>query len=140
MSVRTILLPLFVEVVLTFCLLFWLAAMRVSALRRGVVRGSDVALREPNWPRRHLQVQYAFQNQIELPVLFYVLTILVLFTRSADVVFVALSWVFVLARLAHAYIHVTDNDVGRRGPVFAVGALALFLMWVIFMARILIGI
>jgi hypothetical protein len=139
MSIRTVLLPLFVQVLLTFGLLFWLAALRVSALRSGVVRGGDVALREPNWPHRHLQVQCAFQNQLELPVLFYLLTILAVITRSADLVFVVLAWVFVLSRLAHAYVHVTDNDLGRRGQVFGLGALVLLIMWIVFMIRILVA-
>ena len=45
---------------------------------------------------------------------------------------------FVLARLAHAYIHVTSNRLDRRTGVFGVGAIALLLMWVIVIARILL--
>jgi len=36
----------------------------------------DIALREPNWPPPTTQVANAFHNQLELPMLFYVLTIL----------------------------------------------------------------
>jgi hypothetical protein len=140
MSFRTVLLPLFVQVLLTFGLLLWLAALRVSALRGGVVRGRDVALREPNWPRQHLQVQFALQNQLELPVLFYLLTILAVITRSTDLVFVVLAWVFVLSRLAHAYVHVTDNNLGRRGQLFGIGALTLLIMWIVFVIRILVAV
>ena len=60
---------------------------------------SKIALREPNWPARTQQVANCFSNQFELPVLFYVLTILEIITRHADVVFVVLAWIFVLARL-----------------------------------------
>ena len=42
--------------------------------------------------------------------------------------------------LVHAYIHVTDNDVNRRGPAFGLGAFVLTIMWLIFMIRILLGI
>jgi hypothetical protein len=45
---------------------------------------------------------------------------------------------FVLARIAHAYVHVTSNRLDRRTGVFGVGALALFLMWVVVVARILL--
>ena len=75
-----------------------------------------------------------------MPVLFYVLTILALITRHADLLFVVMAWIFVVLRLVHAYIHVTDNDVGRRGLVFGLGALVLMVMWAIFMLRILLGI
>ncbi len=115
MSIKAVLLPLFVEVALTFVLGFWLASLRVAAVRRGEVRLRDIALREPNWPPRLLQIQNAFHNQLELPVLFYVLTILVLMTRFADLLFVILAWVFVVLRLMQAYVHVTDNNVPRRG-------------------------
>ena len=140
MSIQAVLLPLFVEVVLTFVLLYWTAYLRTSALQAGEVRLGDIALRQPNWPVRATQVANAFHNQLELPILFYVLTILAWITRHADLLFVVLAWVFVLSRLVQAYIHVTDNDVRRRGLAFIVGAIVLTLMWAIFMIRILLGI
>ncbi len=140
MSIRTVLLPLFVEVALTFGLLYWMAPLRIGAVRRGEVRAADIALREPNWPRRTLQVQNAYHNQLELPILFYVLTILAVISRSADLLFVLLAWAFVILRLLHAYVHVTSNAVMRRGALFGAGATVLLCMWVIFAIRILLGI
>ena len=46
-----------------------------------------------------------------------------------------MAWIFVLARLAHAYIHTTSNHVPTRFNVFAVGVLVLLLMWIIFAVR-----
>ena len=140
MSIQAVLLPLFVEVVLTFVLLYWMAYHRTSLLRAGEIKSRDVALREPNWPPRLTQISNAFHNQLELPLLFYVLTILALMTRHADLLFVVLAWIFVVSRLVHAYIHVTSNDVRQRGPLFGLGALVLTIMWAIFMIRILLGI
>jgi hypothetical protein len=140
MSIQSILLPLFVEVVLTFVLGFWSASVRLAAVRRGDVRPRDVALREPNWPKRETQIANAYHNQLELPVLFYVLTVLAIITRHADFLFVVLAWLFVLLRLAHAYIHVTSNHMGQRFAAFAAGAVVLAVMWGIFILRILLGI
>jgi hypothetical protein len=140
MSIQAVLLPLFVEVLLTFVLLYWMAFHRTSALQAGEINPRNVALREPNWPPHMAQVGNAFQNQLELPVLFYVLTILSVITRHADLLFVVLAWVFVVSRLVHAYVHVTSNDVRQRGPAWGVGALVLTIMWAIFMIRILLGI
>lgn len=139
MSVRTILLPLFVQVLLTFGLWFWMAYQRTRAIRRRTVHMRDIALREPNWPPHVLQVGNAAHNQLEIPMLFYVLTILSIVTRHADIVFVVLAWIFVLSRLAHAYVHTTSNDVRKRGPLFGIGLLVLLIMWVIFIVRILSG-
>jgi hypothetical protein len=134
-----ILAPLFVQVVLTFAVGFWLPAIGISAMRRGEVDPGNVALREPNWPKRVLQVRNSYQNQLELPVLFYVLTILAIITKHADLLFVIMAWIFVLSRLVHAYIHVTTNDLRLRGPWFGVGAFTLAIMWIVFMVRILLG-
>jgi hypothetical protein len=139
MSIQAILLPLFVEVLLTFVVGFWLAGLRVSGVRRGEVNPRDIALGEPNWPKRTLQVRNSYHNQFELPLLFYLLTMLSIMTRHADFLFVVLAWVFVLSRLAHAYVHVTDNHLGRRGALFGIGAVVLAIMWVIFIVRILLA-
>ena len=138
MSVQAILIPMFVQAGLTFVLLFWMGALRLSAIRSGQVDPQQVRLREPNWPARVVQVGNAFHNQLELPVLFYVVVLLALQTETLDVVLLILSWLFVLSRLVHAYVHVTSNRLDRRTGVFGVGAIALLLMWVIVIARFLL--
>jgi hypothetical protein len=138
MSVEMILLPLFVEVILTFALLFWLGPLRARDFRSGL-REEDIALRQPNWSKPALQVQYSFSNQFELPVLFYVLTILAYVTHHAGTLFVVLAWVFVIFRLCQAYVHVTNNKVRLRGIFFGISALALAIMWIVFIIQILTG-
>lgn len=139
MTVQSVLLPLFVEVVLTFVLMFGMMFNRTTALRRNETRFEQIALREPNWPPRAQQFAYAFGNQFELPVLFYVLTILALMTRQADLIFVVLAWVFVFFRVLQAFVHVTNNNVQYRGAFYGVGALVLVVMWAIFIVRILLS-
>jgi hypothetical protein len=137
MMTVAILIPLFVQVALAFGLLFWSGALRTRAIRTGAVDPRRIALREPAWPAATAQVAYSFSNQFELPVLFYVLVALLIELRHADLLFVVLAWLFVLFRLLHAGIHVTRNVVAWRGPVFAVGAVILLIMWVIFAVEIL---
>ena len=140
MSIQTVLLPVFVQVALTFALLFAMGHLRVGTIKRGEVKIRDIALGQPNWPDQPTQCANAFHNQFQLPVLFYVLTILAWITREADLVFVALAWVFVILRLAHATIHVTSNRLPLRFYVFAAGSMVLLIMWVIFAVRILLAI
>jgi hypothetical protein len=136
MTIDAVLLPLFVQVGLTFFLLFWMGTVRVGALRDRQVAMRDIALRQPAWPERPTRIANAFHNQLELPLLFYVLVILALFTRKADTLFVVLAWMFVTTRLVHAGIHVTDNNVQRRFFAFLVGAIILLVMWIIFALHI----
>jgi hypothetical protein len=124
-------------VILTFTLLFWLAPLRSYDVSSGATRLEDIALREPKWSQRSLQVAYSYSNQFELPVLFYVLTILAWVTRHADLIFVVLAWVFVIFRYLQAYVHVTSNQVRLRGAFFGVSALVLAIMWVIYIVEIL---
>jgi len=138
MSIHAILMPMFVQVALTFVLLFWMGALRLRAIREGQVDPEKVRLREPHWPPRVLQVANAYHNQLELPVLFYVVVLLACVTNTLDVVILILSWMFALARVVHAYVHVTSNRLDRRTGVFGVGAIALLLMWVIVIARIIL--
>ncbi|WP_262028852.1 MAPEG family protein [Microvirga sp. Mcv34] len=137
MSITAILLPVYVQVAMTVLLLLWMGSSRLGSLRAGHVKVKDIALGERNWPTRILQVQNSYHNQFELPVLFYVLVILALITRKADMLFVVMSWMFVASRLVHAAIHTTSNKVSQRFMAFVVGVLILVAMWVIFGIRVL---
>jgi hypothetical protein len=140
MSLQAVLLPLFVEIILTFVLMLRMGALRRADYNSGAIKADDVALREPRWPARTTQAANAFANQFELPVLFYVLTILAWVTRHAGIVFVVLAWVFVICRVLQAYVHVTSNVVRYRSLFFSVGAVVLIVMWALYIIEVLTGV
>lgn len=137
MNQTAILYPVFVQVALTFFLQGWMRKERVGAVKRGEVTFADIALRQPNWPPRAQQVANAFHNQLETPVLFYALVAFLMITGQVNVLFVILAWVFVAARLAHAYIHTTINRQPYRFYAYAASSITLLVMWVLFAVRIL---
>ena len=137
MSLPSVLLPLFVEVILTFGLMLWMGVLRNRDFRSGAVKRQEVALREPSWPQDTTQAANSFSNQFELPVLFYVLTILAYITHQAGLVFVILAWVFVIFRVLHAYVHTTSNVVRLRGTLYGVATVALLINWLIYIVDIL---
>lgn len=137
MSMPAVLLPVFVQVGLTFFFLFWMARARLAALKAGETKVRDIALGQSAWPERATQIANTFHNQLELPILFYVLVAFALIARKADMLFVVMSWMFVATRIVHAYIYATTNRIQHRFQVFAVGALILLVMWIIFAVRIL---
>jgi hypothetical protein len=138
MSIPMILLPVFVQVGLTFALLLWMAGARGKALSSGETKMRDIALRQPNWPARATAIGNCYANQFEVPVLFYALIALALPLRHADLIIVMLSWVFVVTRFAHAGIFVTSNDVRTRSLAWFAGVLVLLAMWLYFALRILL--
>jgi hypothetical protein len=133
-----ILLPVFVQVFLTFALLMGMAMSRGQALSSGQTKHRDVALRQANWPARTAQLGDCFANQFEVPVLFYVLIALAMPLRHADLVIVMLSWVFVVTRFAHAAVFLTSNDVRTRSLAWFAGVIVLFAMWLYFALKILL--
>ncbi|MGH7634825.1 MAG: MAPEG family protein, partial [Gemmatimonadaceae bacterium] len=95
MSVASLLLPVFVQVALTFALMLWMASRRVAEVKSGTVRPREIALRQPNWSERTTQIANCFHNQLELPMLVYVLVALILITNTNSTIFVLLAWLFV---------------------------------------------
>jgi hypothetical protein len=139
MPTAAILLPLFVEVALTFGVLFWLGPNRIGAIRAGTVEVKDVALGQKVWPECALKVGNSFDNQFQLPVLFYLLTILAFVTQKAGLAFLLLAWAFVISRLVHAYIHTGSNAMQQRFYAYVAGTAVLSLMWIAFAIQILFG-
>ena len=136
MSIQFVLLPVFVLVGLTFALLLGMVATR------GYGKGGQTVPRDSagkaNWTGRAAQYGDCFNNQFQVPVLFYVLIALALPLRHADLVIVLLSWVFVVTRFAHAGIFVSSNNIPQRGKAWFAGVLVLFAMWIYFALRILL--
>lgn len=132
---QIVLLPVFVLVALLFTLLVMTGRARVAAVTGGIVKPGDISLGQAAWPPQVTQIGRAYQNQLELPVVFYALVALVLATDRASTTFVVLEWLFVAARLAHAWVHVTSNHLRRRFNAFLAGVVVLAAMWLWFAAR-----
>ncbi len=81
-----------------------------------------------------VQVNNNIRNQFELPVLFYVLSIVLWLLDAVHDVAIVAATVFVVSRIIHAGIHLSINAVPpRRHTVtscwLAVFALAVLAMW-----------
>ncbi len=139
MTAAVVLAPLFAVALLAFLLLMWTGWLRVGAVRRGEIRMPDIALNDSLWTTRTRQAGNAFSNQFELPVLFYVATVLLLVTATADAWTVGLGWVFAVSRYLHALVFLTTNNVPRRAAAYSIGFAALGLTWLLLGARVMFG-
>jgi hypothetical protein len=138
--IPTVLAPVFVQVLLIFILMFMTGRARVADLKAHKLRISDIALGQNAWPDKTAQIGNAFNNQFQLPLLFFVLVIFTLMTGKQDYIFVACEWLFVLLRIGHAFIHVTSNNVIHRFQLYLAGAIVLMLMWLWYAIRIMAAI
>jgi hypothetical protein len=139
MTIPSILLPVFVEVALVFILLGLMARSRMDALNTGV-RARDIALSSDGFPARSRQISNCYTNQFEMPLLFIAAVILAIVVHHAGTLFVLVEWLFVIARVAHALVHTTSNNVAIRGPLFLASAVATALLWLLLALGVLFGI
>jgi hypothetical protein len=73
-----------------------------------------------------------FRNLLEIPVLFYAVSLALAVTGESILGQVLLAWTFVISRTAHTLIHLTYNRVTHRFMVHASGTIVVFLMWLLF--------
>jgi hypothetical protein len=129
---NALLLPVFVQVALTFVLLFSLAGVRARAGKSDPALTQKAAIDTSIYPDKARQVANCFDNQFQLPILFYVVvgfTILTAMEDSLLMFMISLAWVFVGTRIVHAFIHTGGNKVIPRFLVFLVSTFALMAMW-----------
>ncbi|MDB5542089.1 MAG: hypothetical protein JWQ89_3816 [Devosia sp.] len=117
-------------------LLWYLGTIRLPMVARGEVKIGDIALSREGWPERERKVSNAFDNQFQLPVLFYVACLLAI-GFGANLLEVLLALAFVVSRYVHAFIHVTTNHVVRRFWAHFAGLVVLCLLWLDLLVRLI---
>lgn len=116
-------------------LIWFLGFVRIPMIMRGEVRIRDIALAREGWPEREKKVSNAFDNQFQLPVLFYAAAGVSLLL-GASWLSLLLAWAFVVSRYVHAAIHMTDNNVIRRFWTYTVGLGILTFYWLALIVQV----
>jgi hypothetical protein len=138
MKPETIFVPVSVLAVWTAAVVFWTGFVRVLAVRRGRARRGAFRLGEDSTVPPDVTVANRnLMNLLEMPVLFYVVSIAFYVTRHVDHGLLKLAWVFVALRLVHSLIHLTSNRVLHRLTAFALSNVVLVMMWIRFIRRVL---
>lgn len=139
MSDAALLAPVFVQIALTIGLHIMMGRARIGSLKRGEIKVKDIVLGQPNWTQSGTQIGNSYHSQLQLPLIFFALVAFILITKSNNLVYVTLAWLFVASRFVHSYIHTTSNDISKRFPAYAVGGALLCVMWALFAAHTLLG-
>ena len=135
-AAQLILMPVFLHVLLIFYVGIRAGKARVAAARRREVRIKDIALDNRGWPDAVRKLSNNYDNQFQVPMMWYALVALLLATSFVDGAMIVLSWLFLATRLAHSYIHIGSNVVSRRLYAFLAGVTVLFVMWLWFALRL----
>ena len=133
MSMNTALVfPMAALVLVTFLVSLVTFRVRIKAVRTGEIKLSYFkTFREQGTiPEDVLKTQRHLTNLFELPVLFYAACLAGLVITVHAPLLVLFAWIFVGARVVHAWIHIGSNSIRPRMASFVVGWLALIAMWV----------
>jgi hypothetical protein len=129
--------PMSVLALWTGCMVFMVGFSRIRAVReRRVKRGAfrlgesaevpdDVAV----WNRN-------LMNLLEMPLLFYVVSIAFYVTHQVTPKVVTLAWIYLALRLLHSVVHVTSNRILVRLSAYAASNVVLLFLWIRFIARV----
>ncbi len=125
MDANQIFFPVIAQIILVITLYVLLIKRKTKAANEGRVDKKRRSLHEDAWPDEVQQVNNCIRNQFEVPVLFYVLTFVLWASGGANILVIALSWLFFISRVMHAYIHVGNNIVAVRRKVFTLGVVII---------------
>lgn len=122
--------PMFAMVLLTFILGGITVYTRVKHVNAGNVRLRSFLLMDGDFPKAIVKTTRSFNNQFELPILFYVALLLCIAMQlPTDIVLIVLAWAFVLLRYIHAFVHITLNHLLARLLIFWLGFFVLMALW-----------
>jgi len=137
-TAKLLILAMAMQVLLTLAILVMMGRERVPRVMSGEIPMADIAVDRAAYPLRARLLSNNFDNQFQLPVLFYVAALLVLWTGGVGWVELILAWLFVALRYVHAAIHVTTNTLLQRFAVYTAGLAVLAALWLLLVFRLVI--
>jgi hypothetical protein len=118
---------------LTIIMLFWMAALRLPAMRKAGMSAEDgksTKLLGQRLPPHVQQVADNYNHLFEQPTVFYALVFYIYVLGHSDDIHIGCAWAFFILRVAHSLVQATSNYVPARFACFALAWLSLLIMMV----------
>jgi hypothetical protein len=129
--------PMFAMVLLTAFVLATLFHSRVGAVRQGLVSATYFRIYQGETePESSAKRARHFINLFEAPVLFYVACLAAMITHFTGVAMQVLAWIYVAARVVHAYVHLGGNRLRHRMRAYFFSWGVLLAMWLYLIAGV----
>lgn len=123
--------PMFAMVILTAVVLIVSFRARVQAVRNQQIKISYFrTFSDGQPPEQVLKTTRHFSNLFEVPTLFYAACITGMVIPVLSELFLICAWLYVVARLFHAYIHIGANRIRPRMIAYALSWTVLLVMWI----------
>ncbi|HEX3888068.1 MAG TPA: MAPEG family protein [Phenylobacterium sp.] len=121
---------------LTFGVLLLIPIRRLRAGAAGQIVSDDFKFGESANVPGHVAIPNRnYMNLLELPMLFYVGSLMFYVTGRVDGLVLGIAWLYVALRIVHSIIHLTYNKVMHRLAPFALSNLVLTAYWLMFFLR-----
>ena len=128
--------PMGVLALLTFVVLGQIPLRRFRAGAAGQIISDDFKFGESAAVPGHVSIPNRnYMNLLELPMLFYVGSLMFFVAGKVDAVVLGVGWLYVALRIIHSAIHLTYNKVMHRLIPFAASNLVLMAYWALFFLR-----
>jgi hypothetical protein len=131
--------PMFAMVLLTAFVLATLFRSRVGAVRKGFLSAAYFRIYQGETePESSAKPARHFVNLFEAPVLFYVVCLAAMITHFTGIAMQVLAWIYVAARVVHAYVHLGGYRLRHRMRAYFFGWGVLLAMWIYLLAGVTI--
>lgn len=122
--------PMAAMVLLTFIVGAVAIKIRFTSVKKGEVNARYYKLMQgENVPEIVTKTTRCFNNQFEVPLLFYVACTLYISLGIESSTGLIFSWLFVGLRFIHAYIHLTYNHLLHRISAFWLAFISVIILW-----------
>lgn len=117
-------------VLVTFIVGFIAVKTRFASVKKGTVKARYYKLMEgQEVPEVVTKTTRCFNNQFEIPVLFYVVCTLYISLNITSDFAQVMAWLFVIFRGIHAYVHLTYNHILHRMSVYWLAFICVLVLW-----------
>lgn len=103
---------------------------RLSSARKRQVHIKYFKTYQGEAPESVITIGRHFDNQFQVPLLFMLTCLSTHVFGATNSLAIWLSWIFIGSRMAHTFIHLTSNNVSRRGVSYLFGVLCVLGMWI----------
>ena len=123
------LIPLLGQVILTFSVGVLARLRREKSVKEGFNWRYFKTFEGEKPPRYVLQADQHLVNLFEAPMLFFAVGILAISLDTVDTMILIMASIYVISRVIHAIISLTNNRLLWRARVFIFSTIILLIMW-----------
>jgi hypothetical protein len=105
--------------------MYYMFVSRKKAIVQKEVRARYFKSYQGETTERLQVIQNHFNNQFQVPILFFIVSVLCLQQNKVTIVTIIFAILFVLTRLMHSFIHLGENHPLKRAMIYFLGVVLI---------------